>query len=150
ISLGVIEHFTEGPVQAIREAYRVLRSGGVFVVMVPQNHLFMRIQAPLRWLKRNALIRRLFKKTIGTYYWEQYFKKRELKTVLERERFEVREIHPLDHSAAVLSFSKCFRDETTFDEASPLGLRIGRWCEKYLPWIAAAQIMLICYKKELS
>lgn len=147
ISLGVIEHFTEGPVQAIREACRVLKPGGVFVVMVPQNHLFMRIQAPLRWLKRNTLIRRLLKKPMDTHYWEQYFKKGELTTVLEKEGFEVREIYPLDHSAAVLSFSQCFRDKATFDEASSLGLRIGHWCEKYLPWITAAQILFVCYKK---
>jgi SAM-dependent methyltransferase len=148
ISLGVIEHFTEGPVKAIREACRVLKPGGVFIVMVPQNHLFMKIQAPLRFLKRNVFLRKLFGKPLDTHYWEQYFKKEELSAILTREGFEVREIYPLDHSAAVLSFSKCFRDKTTFDEASPLGLRVGRWCEKYLPWLTAAQILLVCYKKQ--
>lgn len=147
ISLGVIEHFTEGPVKAIREACRILKPGGLFLVMVPQNHLFMRLQAPLTWLKRNAWLRKLLKKPMDTHYWEQYFKKAELKAVLEKEGFEVREILPVDHSAAVLSFSKFFRDKRTFDEASPLGLKIGRWCEKHLPWITAAQILLLAYKR---
>jgi len=84
ISLGVIEHFTEGPVKAIREARRVLKPGGVFVVAVPQNHLFMRLQAPSRTLKRNAFLRRLLGKRTDTYYWEQYFKKDELKATLMR------------------------------------------------------------------
>ena len=149
ISLGVIEHFTEGPVKAIREARRVLKPGGVFVVAVPQNHLFMRLQAPSRALKRNAFLRRLLGKRTDTHYWEQYFKNDELKATLMREGFDVREIHPLDHSAAVLSFSGLFRDKTSFDEANKLGLMIGRWCEKSLPWVTAAQIMFICYKKEL-
>lgn len=149
ISLGVIEHFTEGPVKAIREARRVLKPGGLFLVIVPQNHLFMRIQAPLRWLKRNAAIRRLLKKPADTHYWEQYFNKKELRMILEAEGFEVREIHPMDHSASVLSFSGLFRDKTSFDEANKLGLTIGRWCEKNLPWVTAAQIMFVCYKKEL-
>ncbi|MEI7752700.1 MAG: methyltransferase domain-containing protein, partial [Candidatus Omnitrophota bacterium] len=131
ISLGVIEHFTEGPVKAIREAWRVLKPGGVFVVAVPQNHLFMRIFAPLRILKENAFLRRLFGKPMDTHYWEQYFNKDELRAVFMREGFEVREVHPMDHSAAVMCLSKSFRDKKTFDEASPLGLRIGRWCEKY-------------------
>jgi len=147
ISLGVIEHFTEGPVKAIQEAHRVLKQGGVFLVMVPQNHLFMRIQAPLRALKRSAFFRRLFRKPLDSHYWEQYFKKNELAAILTKEGFEVREIHPLDHSAAVMCFSDRLRDKSTFDEASPFGLRIGRWCEKYLPWITAAQILFVCYKK---
>ena len=147
ISLGVIEHFTEGPVKAIREAHRVLKKGGCFLVMVPQNHLFMRIQAPLRFLKRNNILRRLFRKPLDIQYWEQYFKKEELRTIMVQEGFEVREVYPLDHSAAVMCFSKCLRDKSTFDEASPLGLRIGHWCEKHLPWITAAQIFFICYKK---
>ena len=146
LSLGVIEHFTEGPILAIREAYRVLKPGGVFVVMVPQNHLFMRISAPLRFLKRNAFLRRLFKKSLDTKYWEQYFRKDDLRSVLQKEGFKVCEIHPLDHSAAVLSFSDLFRDKRTYDEANSLGLQIGRWCEKYLPWITAAQLFFIAYK----
>ena len=36
ISLGVMEHFPEGPEALLREAYRVLRADGVMVVSVPQ------------------------------------------------------------------------------------------------------------------
>jgi len=36
ISLGVVEHFSDGPGQAIREAYRVLENDGVLVISVPQ------------------------------------------------------------------------------------------------------------------
>ena len=32
---GVVEHFEDGPDTALREAWRVLRSGGVFLVSVP-------------------------------------------------------------------------------------------------------------------
>ena len=147
LSLGVIEHFTEGPAKAIREARRVLKTDGVFLVAVPQNHLFMRSLAPLTFFKHNPFLRRFLGKSADNHYWEQYFKRDELKAMLEREGFDVREIHPMDHSAAVMCLSKCLRDKTSFDEASPLGLRLGRWCEKYLPWITAAQILLVCYKK---
>ncbi len=147
ISLGVIEHFTEGPRKAIREAHRVLKKGGVFMVMVPRNHLFMRLTAPVRWLKRNAALRRFFNKPEDTHYWEQYFRRAELKKMLEEEGFEVREIHALDHSAALISFSNLFRDKNTFDEANALGLRLGAWCEKRLKWSTAAQTAFVCYKR---
>jgi SAM-dependent methyltransferase len=150
ISLGVIEHFTEGPVKAIREAWRVLRPGGVFVVAVPQNHLFMRILAPLRWFKGNDALRRLFGKPLDSHYWEQYFRKNELRVTLEQEGFDVVEINALDHSAAVLSFSNLFRNGDTFDEVNKLGLIIGQWCEKHLPWITAAQIQFVCHKKSIN
>ena len=40
VSLGVIEHFPEGPAGAIAEAYRVLRPGGVAVIEVPSARAF--------------------------------------------------------------------------------------------------------------
>ncbi|MGH7197668.1 MAG: methyltransferase domain-containing protein [Candidatus Omnitrophota bacterium] len=147
ISLGVIEHFTEGPQKAIREARRVLKKGGVFLVMVPQNHLFMRLQAPIRFLKSRPFLRRLFGKPMDNHYWEQYFKKEELVQTLEAEGFEVKEIHPLDHSHAWVSFSNFFRDKKSFDEANALGLKLGAWCQKHLPWITASQMALVCAKK---
>lgn len=147
LSLGVIEHFTEGPEKAIREARRVLKPGGVFVCAVPCNHLFMRLEAPLRWIKRWPWLRKALKKPLDTYYWEQYFPKNKLKGILESEGFEVREIHPMDHTHSIVSTFGFLRDKRTYDEAGPLALKLGAWCEKYLPWITAAQMTFICYKK---
>lgn len=147
ISLGVIEHFTEGPLKAIREARRVLKKGGVFVVMVPQRHIFMRLTAPLRFFKRNAFMRKLFRKPADTHYWEQYFKRKELVPLLAAEGFQIDEVHALDHSHAWVSFSNFFRDKNTFDEASPLALKLGAWCEKRLPWLTACQLLIICRKR---
>ncbi len=147
LSLGVIEHFTEGPEKAIREARRVLKPSGVFVCAVPRNHLFMRLEAPLRWAKSWVWLRKLLKKPLDTHYWEQYFPKEKLRRILQQEGFEVREIHAMDHAHAIVSTFGFLRDKKTYDEAGPFALKLGAWCEKHLPWATAAQMTYICYKK---
>ena len=37
ISLGIVEHFQEGPQKAISEAFRVLKKNGIFLVSVPHS-----------------------------------------------------------------------------------------------------------------
>lgn len=147
ISLGVIEHFTEGPLRAIREAHRVLKKNGVFVLMVPQSHFFMKLTAPVTALKRNPALRKLFRKPEDNHYWEQYFDRSELMSLLEKEGFAITEHHAMDHSHAFVSFSNLFRDKNTFDEASPLALKLGAWSEKNLRWAMACQLLIIAHKK---
>ena len=147
LSLGVIEHFAEGPEKALREACRVLKKNGILYLAVPRNHLFMRLTWPVHFLKSLNFLRKIFKKSEDNHYWEQYFKTEDLKRYVTQAGFDVREIHPLDHSHAWVSFSNIFRDTRTYDEANALGLRLGRFCEKYLPWSTAAQMVFVCYKK---
>ena len=45
ISLGVMEHFKEGPYTAIKEACRVLKKKGIILVSVPQIVLWRKLQA---------------------------------------------------------------------------------------------------------
>ena len=147
LSLGVIEHFTEGPEKAIREAHRVLKAGGIFLVAVPVCNIFMRLSSPLRFLKSRPWLRKFFKKPDDNHYWEQYFKRDALKSILEKNGFDVLEIHPLDHAHSLISAFDFLRDRSTYDEANPLGLKLGDWCRKNLPWMTAAQMTLICRKR---
>ncbi len=148
VSLGVIEHFVEGPEKAIREARRVLKPGGVFLVAVPVFNVFMALTAPSRWLKSRKFLRKLMGKGEDNHYWEQYFDRRKLAAIFEKEGFEVRELHALDHSHALVSFlPSVFRDKGSYDEANSLGLRAGAWCVKNLRWATAAQMTYVCYRK---
>ncbi|MDQ3952092.1 MAG: class I SAM-dependent methyltransferase [Actinomycetota bacterium] len=56
VSLGVVEHFREGPGPALREMARVMMPGGVAVVTVPYLNLVRRLK---RWLRLDALGERL-------------------------------------------------------------------------------------------
>lgn len=49
ISIGVVEHFEEGPKKALKEAYRLVKPGGLIIVSVPVVNIIRRIiRRPLR------------------------------------------------------------------------------------------------------
>lgn len=59
ISLGVVEHFEEGPQAAFAETMRLLRPGGLFFVTVPTQNLSRvvcanHLKSLKRWLRRRA------------------------------------------------------------------------------------------------
>lgn len=66
ISIGVVEHFIESLDEPLKEMYRVFMPGGKALITVPCCNYLRRLKVPLRWitsnLRRNALIRKLFKK----------------------------------------------------------------------------------------
>ncbi|MBA7487169.1 hypothetical protein ES707_22731 [subsurface metagenome] len=85
LSLGVIEHFEEGPRKILEEAKRVLKPRGVFLVSVPFLSLAKRIMIlKISLLKRDNL---------GCKEFYQYtFSKSEFRKILENYRFKVKYI----------------------------------------------------------
>ena len=65
ISLGVVEHFPEGPNVALRDMLRILRPGGVAIITVPCLNTVRAIKRRTGWAELEALPRslaaRLFK-----------------------------------------------------------------------------------------
>ncbi|MFQ5706553.1 MAG: class I SAM-dependent methyltransferase [bacterium] len=86
ISLGVIEHFEHGPDQALKEAHRILKPGGLAFVTTPYLTPLRRFVAhPIRGFY--FLIRKL--RGQPNYFWEYRFTKKELRSFLERTGFEI-------------------------------------------------------------
>lgn len=86
ISLGVIEHFEHGPQQALEEAHRILKPGGLAFVTTPCVTVLRRVLShPVRTLY--FIIRRLIGKP--NYFWEYRFTKKELCAFLESAGFEI-------------------------------------------------------------
>jgi SAM-dependent methyltransferase len=146
LSLGVIEHFPEGPYKAINEAYRVLKKGGIFIVQVPIRNIFLNLKYPLELLKRNKLLRKIFGKKEKVYYWQQYFKSKDLQEILNNAGFGVEEVIPMDHEHSIINFSGFFRDKRSYDGANTLGIRLSQFCERYLKWLTAANMIIVCRK----
>ena len=147
LSLGVIEHFSEGPEKSIEEANRVLKNRGVFIVQVPIMNMFLMLKYPWELFKRNKFIRRILKKPQKDYYWQQYFKAGRLKKILQERGFDVLEIRPMDHEHNIISTFGFLRDKSSYDGASAKGIAFSRFCERYLRWPTAANMVLICRKE---
>lgn len=146
LSLGVIEHFTEGPGPAIKEAYRVLTPGGYFLVSVPRFSVFDMMKSPLTMIKRNIPLRAALKKREQKHYWQQYFGIAELSDIFRKNGFEIIRIAPIDHDYALAKFCGCLRDRSTYDATSGLALSIGDIFRRHMPWSTADSMILICRK----
>lgn len=86
VSLGVVEHFEDGPVQVLREAHRVLKSGGLAFVSTPyRSPLRLLVSHPIRSLY--FFIRKL--RGQPSYFWEYRFSKQRLERHIEEAGFEI-------------------------------------------------------------
>ncbi len=89
ISLGVIEHFENGPQPALKEALRILKPDGYAIITTPYLN-------PLRQLFSHPIrsIFFFFARLIGkkTYFWEYRFTENELVGYIKDAGFEIVEV----------------------------------------------------------
>jgi ubiquinone/menaquinone biosynthesis C-methylase UbiE len=71
ISLGVMEHFIEGPQKALEEAYRVLRPGGIAIITTPNVSFSILNQRIKKSLKN--FVKRILRKNIHKEPFYQYW-----------------------------------------------------------------------------
>lgn len=147
LSFGVLEHFHEGPQAAINEAHRILKPGGIFIVMVPYMNMLLRIKYPFMALKKNAFLRKVFGKDEKYFYYEKYFKVKEIKGLLKKGGFEIESIFPADHIFSFVSFSGIFRDKSTYDGENELAVKLADTLGKVFPWQTAGSCVLVAKKK---
>jgi len=148
LSLGVIEHFTEGPIKAIKEAHRVLSPGGYFIVQIPRFSIFNLVTYPFDILKRNNVLRKIFRRRQKTYYWQQHFRIKDISRALADNGFRIIETKPIDHEHALMAFCSIFRDKNTYDGATRLAVYLSSILEKYMPWSTAAEMIIVCIREQ--
>lgn len=93
ISIGVVEHFEEGPSRALREASRVLNEKGVMILSVPYANIFRRIKNFFRTHKEKK----------GEFY-QYFYNGKEIKDYIKKAGFKVIETYPYNSA-------KCLKDE---------------------------------------
>ena len=90
VSIGVLEHNFDGPLAGLREAHRVLRTGGVAVITVPQLNSARRAL----WLRaENAP----GKETLdGLSFYQDHLDPKVFEAQLRETGFEILEVYPYE------------------------------------------------------
>ncbi len=89
ISLGVVEHFIEGPQKALEEAYRILRPGGVAIITTPNksfNILFRDAKSAVKSIIKKII---LYKKQ-DTPFFQYWYRPAKLSRYVRDAGFDVR------------------------------------------------------------
>jgi len=145
ISLGVMEHFEEGPQAALAEVRRVLRPGGVFLVTVPTQNLARRLvfnrikdlQAMVRRVRGRALV------------FEEYrYTRRQFAGLLRQAGFKILEMHPDDFrppkNMGLYTDSRFLQDPVRRWELNGVGRLLDRVLGVFSPWLHCSGTLWVC------
>jgi ubiquinone/menaquinone biosynthesis C-methylase UbiE len=95
ISLGVIEHFIEGPGKALEEAFRVLRPGGIAIISTPSVSFYIFGQKLKRIIK-NAAKMLLFRKIKPETFYQYWYRPKKLKKFIESSGLKISKCRSAD------------------------------------------------------
>jgi ubiquinone/menaquinone biosynthesis C-methylase UbiE len=162
LSLGVVEHFEQGPEKALEESFRVLKKGGTAFVEVPFDspirkitRFFTRgkvaIKTPIRILLELLKIRKKRKKLPMRFYEYRYSKK-ELKSFMQDAGFKDIKIYPKDDLldtksiALWLDYQKLQKPGGKIFELNKLGIFLKRLLDTISPFSYCALIVAVAKK----
>ena len=147
ISLGVVEHFEEGPQQALAELRRVLKDGGLLFISVPvQNWLRIfftnRLKDLNRWRRKRKGMR---------FEFEEYrFYRKDFQERLQSARFEILEVVPDDFlspkNLGLYADLQFLHSKERKWELNAPGNALAFLLRSISPWMACAGAHWVCRK----
>ena len=126
LSFGVLEHFEQGMLPALREAYRVVKPGGVLVLTIPYPNLIHNL---VQWRRRLSGQGSL---TDDAFY-ECVYSRRQLRDVVTEAGFRPVMSRPTSHSFTLWQLGGPFRAPGYY-RTSPLAESLGALLKRLLPW----------------
>jgi SAM-dependent methyltransferase len=159
ISLGVVEHFEEGPQRALAELRRILKDDGVILISVPINNparrlLFNPVKGAYQKLVFNPL-RKLYHwsgrgRRRRMTFWEYRYTRKEFRSYLEGAGFEILETAPQDFRSPKnlglhTDFPSLHSRRGKF-ELNALGKLISAVFQSLSPWAACSGVLCVCRK----
>lgn len=118
ISLGVVEHFIEGPQRPIQEAFRAMRPGGIAIITTPSISWFLWYRDTFIGGIKSLLRKVLRRKNSTQEFFQYWYKPRKLKKFVEESGLFVTR-----SAGADLLYP--FVEATNF--------KVSHWTEKSLP-----------------
>ena len=126
LSFGVLEHFEHGMGPALKEAYRVLKPGGVLVLTIPYPNVIHRL---LDWYRR----RRGLSTLNDENFYESTYTRNELVETVREAGFSVEAAIPTSHAFTLWGLGGPFRAEGYY-KTSGLAETLGRALRTVAPW----------------
>ena len=144
ISLGVVEHFIEGPQKALKEAERVLRPGGIAIITTPSpswSKLYFKI---LRLIK-NPIKRLLGRKVIKKPFFQYEYSPKILKNHVEKQGFYISRYAGADW---LYTFTEFGRQTDKYIKSNKIGYKISHRLENSWLSFLGAQSIVIAIKTD--
>ena len=162
ISLGVVEHFEEGPQRPLKEAFRIVKPGEIALIEVPFDSILRRVTRNLFNLK--VLLKspiRILVETLGLRpprklpkmkFYEYRYTQAELTSFVTEAGFELLELLPKDDLApdrSIMLWSDYLwmrHSDGQLFHLNPTGQTIKRILDFITPFTYSALIIAICRK----
>ena len=139
LSFGVLEHFEGGMLPALREAYRVVKPGGVLVLTIPYPNLIYNL---VQWRRRLSGQGPL---TDDAFY-ESTYTRRQLRDVVMEAGFSLELSRPTSHSFTLWQLGGPFRSPGYY-RTSPLAETLGALLNRILPWPTNYSTLIVARKQ---
>lgn len=147
ISLGVVEHFEDGPQSAFREVMRLLKPGGLFLVTVPTLN-FVRVAIVNRVKDLQLFYRKLRK--IPVLFEEYRYSRRHFSRLLREAGFEIIEMVPDDFrppkNMGLHTDFRFLRHPTNRWELNLAGKLLHAFLDRISPWLHCSGTLWIARK----
>lgn len=138
LSFGVLEHFEHGMGQALAEAFRVLKPGGIMILTIPYPNVVYRL---IEWRRKRSGQSVL---NDDDFYESRYNRESLCKNVTDAG-FQLVEVLPTSHAYTLWGLGGPFRGKNYY-ETSPLADALGNLLGVVLPWPFNFSTMVIARK----